>query len=126
MSLRQVIAPTYFYPTGGSDGWSRIVMAAVYMHAVLLNPNSGSGQQQDQAFLDVARQSQAAGMKVLGYVDSAYGARAIQDIVHEFQAYSSWYNVDGFFMDDMYIAGQCPLLLSHWYLPFKIASALHR
>ena len=102
---RSVIAPMYFWPTA-NNCWSRVIMAAAYVHAVLLNPDSGPGQQQLQLFVDVVNASQSAGMKVLGYVDSAYGNKDINDIAQEFDAYSSWYGVDGFFVDDMYHWGK--------------------
>ncbi|DBB13507.1 TPA: hypothetical protein ACH3X3_000555 [Trebouxia sp. C0006] len=100
-----IIAPTYFWPgaTGVPDGWSRVILAATYVSTVLLNPDSGPGQQQLQEFVDITRQSQAAGLKVLGYVDSSYGSRAISDVLSDIDTYSSWYQVDGFFIDDMYI-----------------------
>ena len=104
----KIIAPTYFWPgaTGVPDGWSRVVLAATYISTVLLNPDSGPGQQQVQAFVDVTQQSQAAGVKVLGYVDSAYGNRAVDDVLSEIDTYSAWYQVDGFFIDDMYSLGK--------------------
>ncbi|KAL0038256.1 hypothetical protein WJX79_010230 [Trebouxia sp. C0005] len=88
---------------GVPDGWSRVILAATYVSTVLLNPDSGPGQQQIQEFVDITRQSQAAGLKVLGYVDSSYGSRAISDVLSDIDTYSSWYQVDGFFIDDMYI-----------------------
>lgn len=105
---RRIIAPTYFWPgtTGVPDGWSRVIMAAAYVSTVLLNPDSGPGQTQLQLFSDITRQSQAAGMKVLGYVDSGYGNRAIEDVLDDIDTYSDWYQVDGFFIDDMYILGK--------------------
>ena len=101
-----IIAPTYFWPVSGSEGWTRVIMAAAYVHAVLLNPNSGVGQQREQVFNDVVNASQAAGMKVLGYVRSEYGDRAVEDIAQELDTYSSWYGVDGFFVDEMYHWGK--------------------
>ena len=59
-----------------------MVMAAAYVHAVLLNPNSGVGQQQETVFNDVV------------------------NIAREFSTYSSWYGVDGFFVDEMYHWGK--------------------
>ena len=108
--VRNVIAPTYFYP-GATDGWARVLTAAAYVSTVLINPDSGPGVQKLQDFATVTEQSQAAGMKVLGYVDSAYGARAVADVVSDMDAYSSWYKVDGFFIDDMYTAGMSLVLL---------------
>jgi len=81
-------------------------MAATYVSTVLLNPDSGPGSSQLQLFTDITQQSQAAGMKVLGYVDSAYGDRALEDVLNDIDTYSQWYQVDGFFIDDMYIAGK--------------------
>ena len=108
--IRNVIAPTYFYP-GATNGWARVLTAAAYVSTVLINPDSGPGIQKMPEFATVTQQSQAAGMKVLGYVDSAYGARAIADVVSDIDSYSSWYQVDGFFIDDMYVAGKSPSLL---------------
>ena len=86
-------------------------MAAAYLHAVLLNPDSGPGQEQEQTFVDVVRSSQTAGLKVLGYVDSAYGTRSLQEMAQEFSTYSVWYEVDGFFIDDMYSSGKALVVL---------------
>ena len=104
---RSIIAPTYFYPgTGRTNGWATVLTAAAYVSTVLINPDSGPGAAKDQDFAQVTQQSQAAGMKVLGYVDSAYGTRVVADVVSDMTTYSNWYQVDGFFIDDMYIAGE--------------------
>ena len=46
---RRVIAPTYFYPEV-TDGWANVVMAAMYINAVMVNPDSGPGAQKLQGF----------------------------------------------------------------------------
>lgn len=102
---RRVIAPTYFYPEV-TDGWANVVMAAMYINAVMVNPDSGPGAQKLQGFAAVAKQSQAAGMQVLGYIPSGYGTRDIADIISNLSSYRTWYEVDGFFIDEMYTAGE--------------------
>ena len=102
---RSVVAPTYFYPEV-TDGWAKVVMAAMYVSAVMVNPDSGPGAQKLQEFAAVAKRSQAAGMQVLGYIPSGYGTRQIADVVSELNSYRTWYEVDGFFIDEMYTAGE--------------------
>ena len=43
----------------------------------------------------------AAGGRVLGYVHTAYGAREIGRVQAEIDAYLKFYDVDGFFIDEM-------------------------
>ena len=107
---RGVIVPTYLYPGGSTNGWAKVVTAAMYVNVVILNPNSGPGAQKLQEFTSVVQQSQAAGIKVLGYVASWYGNRAIADLVSEINSYRSWYQVDGFFIDEMYSVGEAQVL----------------
>lgn len=102
---RSVIAPTYFYPEA-TDGWAKVVTAAMYVSAVMVNPDSGPGARKLQEFAAVAKQSQAAGIHVLGYIPSGYGNRDIADVVSEINSYRTWYEVDGFFIDEMYTAGE--------------------
>ena len=102
---RSVIAPTYFYPEA-TDGWAKVAMAAMYLSAVMVNPDSGPGARKLQDFAAVAKQSQAAGIHVLGYIPSGYGTRDIADVVSEINSYRTWYEVDGFFIDEMYTAGE--------------------
>ena len=102
---RSVIAPTYFWPEV-PNGWAKVLMATMYVSVVMVNPDSGSGAQKLQEFAAVAKQSQAAGIQVLGYIPSGYGTRQMADVVSEINSYRTWYEVDGFFIDEMYIAGE--------------------
>ena len=102
---RSVIPPTYFYPEV-TDDWAKVVMAAMYVTAVMVNPDSGPGAQKLQDFAAITKQSQAAGLQVLGYIPSGYGTRDIADVVSDVTSYRTWYEVDGFFIDEMYTAGE--------------------
>lgn len=107
---RSVVTPSYFYP-GATDSWARLVKAAMYVSVVLLNPDSGPGAERLQDFATVVQQSQAAGIKVLGYIASGYGTRAIADLVSEINLYSGWYGVDGIFVDEMNAVGEYQVLV---------------
>lgn len=102
---RSVIAPTYF-DAGVTDGWAKVIKAAMYVSVVLLNPDSGPGTSKEQDFATVVQQSQAAGVQVLGYIASGYGTRAIADLLSEINLYKGWYGVDGIFVDEMYAVGE--------------------
>ena len=46
------------------------------------------------------QRSQAAGLTILGYVHTSYGARPDAEIKAEIDAYATWYLVDGIFFDE--------------------------
>jgi hypothetical protein len=67
---------------------------------VVVNPDSGPGAGEAQAYGDAVRALQAAGIRVLGYVPTTYGGRPITDVVDDVHRYVSWYGVDGIFFDE--------------------------
>ena len=103
--VRSVIAPTYFWPEV-PNGWAKVLMTTMYVSVVIVNPDSGPGAQKLQEFAAVVKQSQAAGIQVLGYVRSVYGTRQMADVVSEINSYRTWYEVDGFFIDELYATGE--------------------
>ena len=44
--------------------------------------------------------AKAAGVRVLGYVHTSYGARPAATVKAEIDAFRQWYNVDGIFLDE--------------------------
>lgn len=76
---------------------------------VVVNPDSGPGQEAFELFSVAITKCQGVGIKVLGYVRTEYAKRDLGLVVHDLERYSSWYNVDGFFIDEMYHWGE-PLL----------------
>jgi len=98
-----VLVPAYFYPGGaGLKHWENLAAAAQRIELeVILNPASGSGRQADPNYVAVARRLKTSGTRILGYVPTTYGERDPQEIDEELQRYRDFYDVDGFFIDEM-------------------------
>jgi hypothetical protein len=102
-SLKQVIAvPSYWYPcTGGSTcDWDRVDVSSPPADIAIINPDSGPGASFNAAYLAQTQRSQAAGIRILGYVHTSYGNRSMTVVLQEIQSYIQWYKVDGIFVDE--------------------------
>ena len=100
----------YFWPSAHPDSWNAVIAAATYVGILVMNPDSGPGTAIVSEFSDAVQRCQAANISVLGYVDSAYGDRSITDVENDINNYVSWYQVDGFFIDDMYSQGEVTIV----------------
>ncbi|MEV7617345.1 spherulation-specific family 4 protein [Streptomyces sp. NPDC089799] len=94
-----LLVPLYVHPAEDPGAWARLIRAADRTHAVVLNPASGPGPRPDPAYRAAADALRAAGARLLGYVDSAYGARTAAETTAEFLRHRDWYGVDGCFLD---------------------------
>jgi hypothetical protein len=98
-----VVIPLYTYPTDGT--WSQVIQAKQAYPNVpfiaIINPDSGPGPSQDANYVQGIKNMQAAGVTVLGYVDTAYGGDSISSVEANVNLYHTWYNVDGILFDDM-------------------------
>ncbi|MBC3987765.1 hypothetical protein H8N00_02345 [Streptomyces sp. AC563] len=72
----RLLVPLYVHPTGNPAAWRALHGRARRLHAVVLNAADGPGRRRDPAFHAVARDPRAAGVRLLGYVDTAYGRRS--------------------------------------------------
>ncbi|MGY0021342.1 spherulation-specific family 4 protein [Streptomyces sp. cg35] len=96
-----VLVPLYVHPAENPAAWQALVRAAPQLYGVVLNAADGPGTAPDPAFADASRALRAAGVRVLGYVDTAYGARAARAVVTDVQRHRDWYGVDGCFFDQV-------------------------
>jgi len=101
-SLGAIIIPLYTYP--GVD-WNAIVAAkeanpAVGMVAII-NPDNGPGQGRDQNYVNGVNELVAAGVVVIGYDHTSFAARSLSAVEADMNSYKAWYNVSGFFFDEM-------------------------
>jgi hypothetical protein len=98
------IIPLYTYPTDGS--WDRVV-AAKQAHPTVpvlavINPSNGPGPAADASYAAGITKLTAAGIKVIGYVHTSWGARNVAELQSEMQQYRTWYpGVSGLFLDEM-------------------------
>ena len=93
-----ILNPSYYYP-GGTD-WNGSVAGAGGVKIMIANPDSGPGTAVDPNYVSGIAQAQKAGIKVLGYSHTSYGARAAATVESEVSEYYSWYGVDGIFFDE--------------------------
>jgi len=98
--------PLYMYP--GGTGWThwQTVIDAKNAHPSVpfvasINPSSGVGSSKNTAFVTGITKLKAAGIIVIGYVYTDYGARDINVIKSEISKYKEWYSVDGIMFDEM-------------------------
>ncbi|MHB9850625.1 spherulation-specific family 4 protein [Streptomyces krungchingensis] len=94
-----LLVPYYEHPRVRPAAWEALLAAAPRLHGVVLNPAGGPGEHPDGAFAEVAGRLRAAGVRVLGYVDTGYGRRPRAEVVHELSRHRAWYRADGAFLD---------------------------
>lgn len=94
---QRMAVPSYFYP---GSLWTQMEQANPTVGTAVINPNSGPGDTINQAYVDQVKKSQEAGLTVLGYVHTSYGARDATIVKNEIDRYYEWYKVDGIFLDE--------------------------
>lgn len=94
-----LLIPLYVHPAEDPGAWHRLITAADRTYAVVLNPANGPGTGPDQAFAAVADALRAAGARLLGYVDTDYGARDPSAVTADARRHREWYAVEGCFLD---------------------------
>jgi len=98
-----LMIPLYIYP--GQDWDALISVKKAYPNVpviAIINPNSGPGASQDSAYVAKIAQLIAAGITIIGYDHTSYGARDINAVKKDMDLYSSFYpNLQGIFFDEM-------------------------
>lgn len=97
-----IVVPAYFYPGGTGLGyWNDLADDASQVPiTAIMNPGSGPGLSVDPNYTNVVDNLRAAGGTVIGYVSTSYTNRSLTDIQNDIDAYASWYNLDGIFLDE--------------------------
>ncbi|GGK56394.1 hypothetical protein GCM10010094_15980 [Streptomyces flaveus] len=96
-----MLVPYYEHPSVRPAEWEAIVAAAPRLYGVVLNPASGPGEHPDPAFAEIAQRLRAADVRVLGYVDTAYGRRPRTEVVADLTRHRDWYGTNGAFLDQV-------------------------
>ncbi|MGV9348902.1 spherulation-specific family 4 protein [Streptomyces spiralis] len=95
--------PGCAHPLLAPAEWNTLTRPGTPLHWVVLDVADGPGVQPDPHCLDVAGRLRNAGVRVLGRIDGAYGARSRIDVIADAHRYLEWYRVDGFLLD------RCPV-----------------
>jgi len=102
-STAATIVPLYSYPT--ESPWSAIVSAKLAHPSVpviaIANVDNGPGTASDSAFTSGIHALATAGIVVIGYVYTSYGARATATVKADIDAWHRFYpTVSGIFFDE--------------------------
>ena len=95
----RLLVPAYFHPAPQLAEWRALVDRTDRVELVVLNVDSGSGQDQDPAFASPVADLRRAGVRVLGYTDTNYGRRPTAEVLTDLRRYQQWYGIDGLFCD---------------------------
>ncbi len=95
-TCRAALIPAYVPP----HELAALAAGARRPRMVVVNPDSGPGAGEGRAYGEAVRTLQAAGIRVLGYVPTTYGARPLADVLADVRRYLAWYRVDGVFFDE--------------------------
>lgn len=106
-----LLVPLYEHPDDRPEAWRAVLAAASRLYGVVVNPASGPGEAPDASFVAVADELRAAGVRVLGYTDTAYGRRPHADVVRDLLRHRDWYGADGAFLDQ---TASGPDLVAHY------------
>lgn len=93
---QSTFVPAYFY---ASNIWDQAINTRPDPTVMLLNVDNGAGTSPLSHFQSLVKQAQAAGITVLGYSSTEYGARSVSSVESEINDYKSWYGVNGIFLD---------------------------
>jgi Spherulation-specific family 4 len=95
-TCRTTLIPAYVPP----HALVELVRASARPRLVVINPGNGPGAEASPPYRAAVRDAQRAGARVLGYVHTTYGERPAADVVADIDRYTSWYGVDGVFLDE--------------------------
>lgn len=95
----QALAVPAYFPPGPQ--WDRALAGSVVPRYLVMNPENGPGTSADPAYSEAVARAQSAGVRVLGYVHTTYGARPAQEAESDIDRYRRWYGVDGIFLDEV-------------------------
>ena len=101
----RMAVPAYFDPP--SAEWQRLIAGAPAVGMIVFNPDSGPGAAADQAYTQVIAQAQAAGITMLGYVATSYGARPEADVISDINRYYDFYSLSGIYFAEGPMDADC-------------------
>jgi len=93
------LVPLYAYP--GST-WDTVAASGGVVDTVaIINPDSGPGTGPDSSYTTYMAKLHSAGVEMVGYVHTSYGARAIADVKADIDVYATQFPLlVGIFLDE--------------------------
>ncbi|MCC6790858.1 MAG: discoidin domain-containing protein, partial [Thermomicrobiales bacterium] len=97
-SCQRLLAPSYFYPPTGL--WDPLVDQGSGVSFIVLNPNSGVDTKHEWRYDAPLAKARAAGIRIIGYIQTDYGTRPASEVIAEMDRYREWYGVTSYFLDE--------------------------
>lgn len=108
--------PGYAHPLLAPTEWAGLIRPGTPLHWAVLNIDNGPGARPDPHCLEVAGRLRnardravhgevhddtvrAAGGRLLGHLDLAFGSRPFGELIADAQSFVDWYRVGGFYLD---------------------------
>ncbi|WP_063774835.1 spherulation-specific family 4 protein [Kitasatospora azatica] len=108
----RLLVPLYVHPAVDPAAWQAVAAAGPgAVRAVVLNVANGPGPAPDPAFVQAAKELTAAGIELLGYVDTDYGTRPHAEVVADLLTHRQWYGTTGVYFDQ---AASHPAAVPHY------------
>jgi hypothetical protein len=107
----RMVVPAYWEP---DQQWQRIIADAPTVGMIIFNPQSGPGTSTNAAYTQAIAQAKAAGIIVLGYVSTQYGARAEADIDADVNGYYGLYSPSGIYLAEGPMESDCDTLQAEY------------
>ncbi len=94
---QQALIPAYFYP---GTNWTRAIASKPPPRLMIVDiTTSGPGSAPDRNYQMTTRHARAAGITLVGYVNTDYAARPVAAVETDVSHYKSWYGVTDIFLD---------------------------
>jgi hypothetical protein len=101
----RMAVPAYFPPA--DPQWQRMIAGAPTVGMIVFNPQSGPGTAADPAYTQIIAQAQAAGIIMLGYVATSYGARPEAEVIADINSYYDFYSLSGIYFAEGPMDSDC-------------------
>jgi hypothetical protein len=96
---QRAFVPAFFY---ASEIWQQAAdTKPVPTYMILDISGLGAGSSPVGHFQSIVKKEQAAGVTILGYSSTAYGARPLPQIEADVRHYKAWYGVTDMFLDEV-------------------------
>ncbi len=96
MQRQRLAVPAYFPP---GEQWTLLASYAPAVAFAVMNPDNGPGKARDDQYALSLASAQAAGIAIVGYVDTCYGEIPLRTAQQQIDCYRTWYGVGSIFFD---------------------------
>lgn len=99
--MERLLVPLYAHPAEEPAAWRALLRAAPRLYGVVLNAADGPGDAPDPVLAAPFAELRDAGVRILGYVDTAYGQRPHAAVTEDLLRHRDWYGTDGVYFDQV-------------------------